>query len=1660
MNKLFTAILLLLSIYISYPQGLDNTFGIEGKATTNITPCYDEYPQKVLIQEDGKIILTGYAYNGTNSNANFNIVRYNADGSLDNTFGARGKVSTDFDNSQDIVLAAALQQDGKIIVAGYTSGNDGTFYNDIAVARYNTDGTLDESFGGTGKVRTNFGSTSNYAYSIAVQENGKIVVGGFGYDGLISGMAFVRYNSDGSLDATFDSDGKVIFDNVNLAISMDIQSDGKILAVTSFSNGSNNDFVVVRLNSDGSLDGTFGTGGISAAADFGNADNPQSIAIQTDRKILVAGYATEGTDQDFALARYNLDGSVDLSFGSNGKVKTDFNNSDNSASSVLIQSDDKIILTGQTGDFGSRDFALARYNSDGILDDSFGTDGLKTLDFTGDVSVSSAALQADEKIIIGGSISSPTSSSDFAVVRLDDTGSLDNSFSSDGVVTTDLGNSTDVAYSTALQTDGKIIIAGGTYSNDHYNLGMVRYNADGIIDTTFSSGSGKVITDVGATLLGRAVAVVDDKIFVAGNYDNGANNDFFLSKYNSDGSLDNTFPGAGSVITDLSGSNDYARSLAVQANKKMVAAGYTSGSTNDFALVRYNVDGSLDMSFSSDGILTADFAGGNDIASSVVIQADQKIIAAGYSQNGSSYDFSIVRYNTDGTLDNDFGTNGKITTDIQSSNDLIQSILIQPDNKIVAVGYSYIDTLYAISMVRYEPDGQIDNSFGENGKVFTTVNGYYLIANSAAIQTDGKIIVSGFISDESSDFLLIRYNTDGTLDQTFGNNGMEKIDFNNSYDVAFSSIIQPDGKLIAAGYSFDNFSNDFALLRYNTLYPSIQISNKTIDFGEVKIDSSVEKNVYVKNTGSASLNIDSIASTNPAFDITPQSFIVAPGDSQEVEITFSPTAASNYNGLISFYNNTLTNPDTINVSGKGIAENSQISLSISAIDFGIITVNDSISKHFFVRNNGSADLQIIDIVSNKSNFRVNIKSFTVAPGDSQQVVVTFQPTDTIQYDGILSITHNSQGSPSEISLSGKGTSELVAIINLSASNLNFGSITVNSNLQKSILINNIGTDTLHVTNISSNQNVFTVNSTNFNIAPKGSQEVTITFTPTDSINYNAVLTITHDAGGNPSTINLTGRGISGTIAIISLSVNSLDFGTIMINNNVQKNISIKNIGTASLLVDSIVSNNSAFAAGQPSNFAIAPNDSHQVEIIFTPSSAQTFSAVLDIFHNAAGSPSKVNLAGTGFSYPSSLAVNVTKTFGNISDISNYRIVGVPGQIDLLISSLESGDYEYDWSVYDDNGQEENYLVAGNNFKFTPGKAFWIISKNPITINQQINSVAINAADYSFSIPLHSGWNLITSPFNKSVDWNDIKTLNSLPQNSVLYTWTGSWSNPLQLSPFEGYYFNNTVNLTELKIPFASGPTAGKISKANNTSIDFSKFLKLSLREKNHQEVSDIFVGINSLSKEEFDECDYYAAPGDFQKTGIRLIMNDLPERQNYFFIEQRPQIEKGQSFNLEIKSIPNMPVSITWDGINNFDNYNVYLLDLRLKNLYNLKELNNIELNLAHQFNSFRLVIGTDEYLNEIKSKFLPSEFSLFQNYPNPFNPETIIRFSLKEKENINLKIYNILGEAVRTLISNKAYNAGNYEIQFFAGDLASGVYIARLESDKFTSQIKMVLLK
>ena len=486
------------------------------------------------------IIAVGYAYQYDGDLA---VARYTAAGSLDTTFDGDGKATTDVIGNNDAAYAAAVQSDGKVVVAG--DGSDDAGSPAIVVTRYNATGSLDSAFGGDGKVTTDSGSGHHLGYGVAAA-SGRILVGGWANTAGSDDFALVRFADSGSLDAGF-AGGQAAADfggGEDVAAAIAVQPDGKIVLVGHTSQGNNINFAVARFCPDGRPDNGancgspgFGVGG-KTTTDFGGKDFGKGVSIQPDGDIVVAGYTRSYPASDFAVARYNADGSPDTSFDGDGKATVDFSGQWDEGMGMARQSDGKLVVVGRSyATYATMDFALARFCADGKLDD-------------------------------GVNCGSPA-------------------FGAGGKTTTDFFDYADRAVAVAVQGDGKIVVAGEARDSSN-DFALARYCPDGKLDDGANCGSP-------------------------------------------------AFGAAGKATTDFFGDWESLSALRLLPNGKILVGGTASrdvaggGWDEDFALARYNPDGSLDSEFSEDGLETVDFGAEDEQGDALAVQADGKILVSGQS---------------------------------------------------------------------------------------------------------------------------------------------------------------------------------------------------------------------------------------------------------------------------------------------------------------------------------------------------------------------------------------------------------------------------------------------------------------------------------------------------------------------------------------------------------------------------------------------------------------------------------------------------------------------------------------------------------------------------------------------------------------------------------------------------------------------------------------------------------------------------------------------------------------------------------------------------------------------------------------------------------------------------------------------------------------------
>jgi uncharacterized delta-60 repeat protein len=403
------------------------------------------------------------------------------------------------------------------------------------------------------------------------------------------------------------------------AYAVAIQSNGQIVAAGYTYNGGHPHFAAARYNTNGTLDtaGFNHLGTVPGVADtrIGNGSQANAVAIQADQKIVIAGWSSSGTalyPTSFALARYNTDGTLDAAgfnpAGAGGAapgtvITTIGAGGDDEIAAVAIQKIEgveKIVVAGYSNNGSRPIFAVARYNLDGTLDNTFGSGGIFTYNFGNWSKIQAMAIQpADQKIVLAGWTSMGPYG--IAVMRLTPNGILDtDTFNAadighPGIATALIDSNETKPYSLALQGDGKIVVAGYTYFDSLFHFAVARFTADGVLDA---------------------------------------------DNFNKDGST------PGTVTTPIGTSEEQAYAVAIQKDGKIVAAGYAyAGAPYEFALLRYNSDGSLDTTFGTGGKVTTEVGTGSvSRAYGLAIQGDGKIVAAGQSHGGGVYYFAVVRY--------------------------------------------------------------------------------------------------------------------------------------------------------------------------------------------------------------------------------------------------------------------------------------------------------------------------------------------------------------------------------------------------------------------------------------------------------------------------------------------------------------------------------------------------------------------------------------------------------------------------------------------------------------------------------------------------------------------------------------------------------------------------------------------------------------------------------------------------------------------------------------------------------------------------------------------------------------------------------------------------------------------------------------------------------
>ena len=830
MKNLRTLSLLLLfsSAIFALPGDIDLTFGVSGGYVVSdfLAAQVNEVANDVAVQTDGKIVVVGSRFASV-GNVDYLVARYNADGTLDTTFSGDGIFLLHNSNS-DNLYAVAIQTDGKIVAVGQSNSTSEAY-----AIRLNTNGTLDTTFSGDGIFEI---SSAGIARSVALQTDGKIVIGSRGLSGE---SIIIRLTTAGALDTTFDTDGIVSlspdhFEPYGLAI----QSNGRIVVAGTSSIFAGGDISTARLLTTGVLDPTFDTDGIAVTAVYPGDSQARSMMVQTDGKIVVGGGpGANGSETEAAIIRYNSNGSLDTSFDGDGIKLSNLSigSGDKYFNDLAAQPDGKILAMGDTtysiaSLFVVEDFTIFRLNIDGSFDTSFDGNGIVRSQWC--EQGSDLVLQTDGKIVAIGTQERSMIPSDSGVCtqRFDDDGSVDTSLNfvaADGMMKQTVLSSQEFSSVEAIAAwpNGKIYVAGwGEVPNQSYNTAkLIRLNANGTLDTSFiDEGIFEYTNSSTSTYFNDLKVLSDGSFFVAGEA--GIPQGGIIAKFTSSGNLDTTFSGDG-IFTTNSISRIYG--LAVQSDGKIIGCGSngSGAAPRNGKIVRLSATGTLEQdTFSNFGN-----ANNNEIFE-CSLQSDGKLIVAGYGNDGTSDFVGISRKLTTFATDTSFGTSGLVTNDLSAAlNDRATDLVVQSDNKIVvtSTGLNMGGDL-DFAVLRYDANGTLDPTFTEN---FGT-NGLSLIdfvignpnddANALLVQPDGQMLVGGLSDNATAKrFGVAKVNAGGSLALGFGTLGRTVTTFpNNDARINALSFYQTD-KILAAGRTWNGTDYDFAVARYqNELIPS------------------------------------------------------------------------------------------------------------------------------------------------------------------------------------------------------------------------------------------------------------------------------------------------------------------------------------------------------------------------------------------------------------------------------------------------------------------------------------------------------------------------------------------------------------------------------------------------------------------------------------------------------------------------------------------------------------------------------------------------------------------------------------------------------------------------------------------------------------------------
>ena len=848
-------------------------------------------------------------------------------------------------------------------------------------------------------------------------------------------------------------------------------------------------------------------------------------------------------------------------------------------------------------------------------------------------------------------------------------------------------------------------------------------------------------------------------------------------------------------------------------------------------------------------------------------------------------------------------------------------------------------------------------------------------------------------------------------------------------------------------------------------------SNKTaLAYGEISVGATVPDTVTITNTGTDTLKLEdpeifgaganrfAIASGGGAVNLLPN-------QSRQLIVNFTPAGEQDYAASLVFFHNADTSPDTIALSGTGIFAFPELTKSTSTIDFGAVSINVGISVPVRLESTGNLAVEniAVTLVQGTDNvYSVSVVPETLDPDTFVNLDVSFTPRAAVTYPGLVVITSNAPSSPDSIAITGRGR---MVELTLDPYSLVFGDVQVDSSATRSFWMKNNSFSPIQITRsyfrpLLDNAVYTVVGDVPGSLPALDSALITLRFRPLRNETYGASFIIESSANSSPDSVYLSGTGQSFNFEFPEPPAPSAGEGDQSLSFTVDPPIPGATVWVHYIQAGSTVWDSIACEYESPNYTVILPEEILNLRgLVYYMSVEDSTGAT--IYQN--GSPDE----------PAAFIPVIVEE--QVSDVEPeeevYTLISVPCTLeddrimevlrdDLGVQSAKSWRMFY-WNPVDSVYDEFDPVRDALDWRFTPGIAYWLITRTGSTLTiedgQSTNGLT------PFSITLWPGWNQIGNPFAFAVRWSNVINaagLQLVGRNSAGYTYDDT-----TLEPWTGYFvYNPYGELWTIEVPPVEAATA--TPKAMDEPLADGEFaIRINALGLDSEYMDDQnFLGMKTDAENGRDVNDLYEAPPIGDPLSLSILENGISYAGNF-----KQANTQGAFWDLALSvadKAETVRLSLEWTG-QIPENFDVWLLDKDRECLIPVRDnVAEIAAKGSNAVQSLRLIAGTESFAEESSDNIplVPYSFALMQNYPNPFNPETQIPYHLKEKSNVRLAIYNVRGQRVRTLVQG-VETTGAHQVTWdsrsdYGIPVPSGIYIVRLETERFSDSKKMILVR